>query len=200
MELFVRLGEHRGRPEAAVVGACVALALGIGTAMTWIVPATGAPPLMPPKPVHAIAFIAMGVGIVGLVRGWLTIAAVATLATLCLMAFVAIAGAFVPGLRDAMLIEPVGHGGPPSFVAVVALSTASAGVLVWIVGNGPLRPVRRACALLVAAFGAIGMLYGLTGVDAVALAVPSMSGRMSAITAVGLVALGLAVHEVERDA
>lgn len=190
----MRLAQRRGSPAVAFGAAMVAVALGVGSLLTLIVPATGAKSLAPSSALHAVCFVVLGLSIVAMQRGFYTLASAGTIGTLWLIGVVAQAALLNERVAAALLRGTDMHS-LPSAVSIAALACAAAGCFVFLVGNGPLRPVRRACGLLLVLSG----LLGMAGLDAFGAVVPGINGGVSIVTATALVALGVAVHEVERD-
>jgi len=109
-----------------------------------------------------------------------------------------------PSMRSALLEEKYPAIAPrfigiPSLGTVTAFMLAACGLIMWLVGNGPLRPLRRAMSLLTGFIGCAALFGHLTGIEFLYWHLPNTSSALAAYTAVGFIGLGIAVHEVEMD-
>lgn len=172
------------------------IASGIGAAamLTLAFPASGSVRMSPPSPIHAICLVMLGGSVLAMIHGWYTLASMGAAGTLALLFTATVTMAMGTGNMRLFSGSVDLHSLPTAF-SLAALACGAAGCLMFLVGNGPLRPVRRACGLLLVLSG----LCGASGMDWLSAIAPGIGGGMSLVTAAALVALGVAIHEAERD-
>lgn len=192
-----RLGDQR----AAAVGALTSIACGVTGLIGWL---TDNPLLrsvvvgeVTMRPVVAMSLISVGVGVLAVRKRWTATAAAATMGTMVMMLTVVLAGA--TEAANASGIQAILRPAMPSVGTVIALCFSAAGLLVWLVGNGPLRPIRRAAAIASFGIGAFAIAGYAIGSPILYWDYPKISVGVAIHTAVALMAIGLAVHEVEMN-
>lgn len=156
------------------------------------------------KPVTALMFILIGAAAMIIQTRWQTLAIVhaALTGVLVVVSTAAAAVKSVGGLDGPLLSEAMDSvhtvsPGVPAIGTLLAFSLASFGATIGAIGNGPMRPLRRACGVLVVLFGAASLIGYVTGIDVLYWSVPGVSSAMALHTAVGLMMVGVAVVEME---
>lgn len=148
------------------------------------------------KPVVAISMLALAGAVVAIWKQWLTVAATCTMGVMSLMLVTVQAAMNSPiGLEE----RPQNPGlspGLPSVGSVAALTLCAIGLFVWLIGNGPLRPLRRGCALISICIGASALFGHFIGTEMMYWSLPRVSTGMAIHTAIGMIALGCSIHEI----
>jgi len=157
------------------------------------------------KPITALCFVLMSASVVCIKYKKLTLIATFALSVLLLMlGTIAVAVLGDSAMRSSLLTERMSLTnsdliGIPALGTVAAFTLSACGLVVWLVGNGPLRPVRRAMSLMTIVLGVAAILGYVTGLDFLFWSLPNTSSAMAIHTALGFIGLGLAVHEVEMS-
>lgn len=191
---ILHMRNRRGSAGIAWTAALIASLIGAAAMLTLAFPASGSARMSPPSPIHAICLVMLGGSVMAMIYGWYTLASMCAAGTLALLFTATMTLAMGTG-NIRLLSGSVDLHSLPTAVSLAALACGAAGCLFFLIGNGPLRPVRRSCGLLVSISGILGMF------DASPLSsiIPGAGGSMSIITSVALISIGLAIYEVERN-
>lgn len=149
------------------------------------------------KPVTAVSMLSLAFAVFAIGRRWLTVAATCTMGVMSLMLVTVQAAMNSPaGLEERPQIPGLSPS-LPSVGSVVSLTVCAIGLFLWLIGNGPLRPLRRGCALIAICIGMSAIIGHVTGVEMLYWSLPRVSTGMAIHTAIGIIALGCSIHEID---
>ena len=197
---------REGSRSVTFWSAVILITLGVVVLLGWSVGeptiTSLSPNLVSMKPITATTFILAGLGLLGIYRRWLTLASTALILILVMCLVTSVSAAIMPGRAAPFLLPHLDmvaiiSPGMPSVGVLVGFAVAASGLIIWMVGNGPLRPVRRGCGVITVLLGASAIVGYISGIDILFWSIPGVSTAMAVHSALGFIVLGCAVHEAD---
>lgn len=200
VQLFNRTGSKRVS-VAAATGTCVlGLLVVFGNVIGSSILTSIRESWISTRPITAVCLFLLGLAVIAISRRWLTLAATCTMSVVAAMILATLSQVVCTLLSDSdvgqSIAQKILHS-TPSVGTTLGFILSSCGLFVWLVGNGPLRPIRRACAILTFAIGLVAISGYALGHRMMSWGMEEFSLPMAFLTGVGFMLVGIAIHEIE---